>query len=216
MRNSITKLAVVILGLAFMGTANAMPITGKIQIVSSGNFVDSSGNATTDATAVTGFDFSSTTGGVGYFGVLPTGAIYDMIVAAGSTFPNDNATMSSFNLANIPPAALEWSISPVQVASGASGELTYTITGGGVTDAGSGTGNFDLGGNGYFSFVCSTNCGLQTSSDTKDQTVGKWSISNTASGTLVTLTNVPAPATIGILGLALLGIGIFRRRSVRV
>ena len=217
MRTTFIKLAVFMVGLLFLGTAQALPISGEIQIGSAGNFIDSTGAVTNNSATATGFDFADNTlggGRVGDYGQVPTGDIYDMIVNAGNSFPMD-LTMSDFNLANIPPAALEWAIAPVKVASGASGVLNFKIDGGHVGDNDPSTpSSFDLAGTGYFEFVCTTNCGLQNSTtDTSDVTAGRWSISNSLGGTLVTLTNVPAPATIGILGIALLGLGMLRRRS---
>lgn len=220
MRNILIKLGVSLVGLLLFTTAQALPISGQVQISSNGQFVDAAGNQATDDSVATGVDFATGQGNIWPGNStplgLPTGDIFNMIAAANPTFPGSPILVDlfSFNLANIPPAALEWSISPVQLASGGMGVLNYTITGGQAIDVDHDQ-NFDLAGTGYFSVTCTTTCDATV--DAMDQTPGKWDISGNGLGnTSVVLSNVPAPATIGILGIALLGLGLYRRRKAVV
>jgi hypothetical protein len=141
----------------------------------------------------------------------------DIAVMAGGSnsgaLPSVTLTLNDFNLAATP--IVEWVLGPVTAASGAAGNLIFTIMNGDEID---GTGQDDIGGQGEFSFVCVTDCGLQNSLiDTIDTTIGQWSISQTNGGTFSFSSgfNVPAPASIALLGLGLLGMGAVRKRGAR-
>lgn len=228
MRKNLIRLAVCLVGLLALANAQAAPISGEIEISAGGTFqvCTSTSSCTaattsTDPSTVNGFNFASSTGVTGqtaYGEPTPTGDIYNMLLAAnGGSWPTLGVPVSlnDINLYGIPPSSVtEWTVSPVKLASGATGDLSFVITGGHAVDLGTNSGGFfDLAGTGYFQV---TNCSACIASDAIDQTTGSWSISNTGGSTSVVLQNVPAPATIGILGLALLGLGLYRRRSLAV
>lgn len=215
MQNIMTKFGIALLAAFAISSAQALPITGTIQFTAAGTFVDADGNATGTAADATGVDFTYATAYYGApIGVNPTGDIYDMVAPNG--FPW-YMQVFDFNLADAPPLP-EWSVDAV--VNGNSGQLVFDILTGGVVDLGTPGGNFDLAGTGMFRFICDNQAAcddgataLDPALHTFEDTVGTWSISNTANGDLVVGINVPAPATIGVLGIALLGLGVIRRRK---
>ncbi len=227
MQSFLSKLGVATaLMFAVVSTTQALPITGKVQFFAEGSFVDATDTATTNASDATGFDFVQPViadlSGSPYSpsGLLAnaTGDVYDMLMAGGSVL-GQWFQVTDFNLVNIPPNELLWEIAPVKVGDHF-GTLIFEITGGGVVDdAGPG---FDLRGEGIFTFVCDDNVacsqpvgdgGLNALTDAFEATVGQWSISNTGNGDFIVGFNVPAPATVGLFGFALVGLSLLRRRK---
>ncbi len=220
----LTKLAAATTLVFSFATAQALPISGEVQFLAEGVFIDADDNATSDTSLVTGFDFVRPIFDVASPydpSALLTGAsgdIYNMLVAGGSNLGQWFA-VTDFNLVDIPPNQLLWEIAPVKVGDHL-GTLVFEITGGGVVDDG-GAG-FDLAGSGIFTFKCDNqaNCdqaagdgGLNPLTDAFEETIGSWSISNTGNGDFIVGFNVPAPATIGLFGLALLGLSLARRNK---
>lgn len=218
MRNTTMKFGIALLAALAISSVQALPITGKIQFTAAGTFVDADGDVASGASDATGVDFGNMGFGDG-IGIVaggsaaPTGSILDMILAGGGGLPLF-MQMFDFNLADAPPLP-QWAIAPVSV-NGQAGALVFQILSGGVVDGGSES-FFDLAGVGMFSFVCAgpaSVCSenLDPALHAFEDTIGSWSISNSAGGLVVGI-NVPAPATIGFLGLALLGLGVIRRRK---
>lgn len=212
------KFGIALLAALAISSVQALPISGSIQFTAAGTFVDAGGNVASGASDATGVDFGDIGWGeeigvVSGGGAAPTGTILNMILAGGNSLPMF-MQLFDFNLADAPPLP-QWAIAPVAV-NGQAGALVFQILNGGVVDAQSET-HFDLAGVGMFRFLCAgsaTACSenLDPALHAFEDTMGTWSISS-AGGDLLVGINVPAPATIGFLGLALLGLGAIRRRK---
>ena len=206
------KTGVFLAALMSFGGAQALPISGTVDFTAYGDFTRDSGGT------LDGYDFAEFGGGnPGSVDAIAYMVQGDIAVMAGGSnsgaLPSVTLTLNDFNLAATP--LVEWVLGPVTAASGAAGNLIFTIMNGDEID---GTGQDDIGGQGEFSFVCVTDCGLQNSLiDTIDTTIGQWSISQTNGGTFSFSSgfNVPAPASIALLGLGLLGMGAVRKRGAR-
>ncbi|MBV1878317.1 MAG: PEP-CTERM sorting domain-containing protein [Pseudomonadales bacterium] len=208
MFKNLTKASVLLAALVGFSTAQALPLSGEIEFVAKGLFID-------DGTNVHGVDWNPQTGSI----LEARGGFATVVAVPGSAM-----VLSDFDLRN-PPPLLEWTISPVTI-SGVTGDLIFEILNGGeidIADAGGvsdlGTINsIDLGGQGQFSFTCTDTvmacAGLNSATDAIDTSIGRWQISETQIGDFLIAVNVPAPASIGILGVGLLGLSAFRRRKM--
>ena len=139
--------------------------------------------------------------------------------------PGSAMVLEDFDLRN-PTPLLEWTISPVTIA-GVTGELIFEILNGGeidisdvggVSDLNSAGNGIDLGGQGQFRFTCTDSvaacASLDSATDEIDTSIGRWEISETGIGDFLIAVNVPTPASIGILGVGLLGLSAFRKRKL--
>ena len=208
MFHRLLKTGVFLSALISLGGVQALPISGSVNFQAYGDFTDDGG-------ALNGYDFAELGGvtnpsSVNAMSYVLSGDIADMAGGSDSVvLPSVTLTLSDFNLASTP--TVEWVLGPVTAASGAAGNLVFTIVSG---EEIVGIGQNHIGGQGDFSFDCDTDCGLQNSlTDTIDTTVGEWSIAEVFSFT--SGFNVPAPASIALLGLGLLGMGAVRKRGAR-
>jgi len=230
--NNLKKL---ICGLAIAGFAQvstAEPITGNLQFFGSGTFLssdgvnnlDGSGNGRLDlcndgVTLIpdsTGGDCSAEGGiesgpATGFdFGAVPFGPDTGLVASSGGTLNSFYNVTGLFmdlvdvDLNNLPQTEFNIDMSP----SGFDAILSFIITTGTETDTGD-AGTWDIGGTGYFDFVCNVTDDPNCESV---QTNGTWSISNTGADLIVGFNAVPAPSVLGLLGLGLLGLGVVRAR----
>lgn len=205
MFNSGFRIILCLIAMTHLGSAQALPISGEVSFGAYGEFI-------TDANGdLSGYDFATFGGANGPtadpLGYQAQGDILDMVNAVAPATPT--LTLSDFDLANAP--VIEWVLGQVKAASGAAGDLVFTIISGGKIDGGLAN---EFGGEGVFSFVCDTDCGLaDTLIDTTEDTVGKWSIAGGSNSfSFSTGLNVPAPASVALIGLGLLGLGVVRNR----
>lgn len=208
----VSKLAVVVATLFVVSGAQALPISGSVGFTANGAFInDGGGNPN-------GFDFFTSLAECQNAGLSScsaphisaiSGDIATAYFAAGNPdlFVGPNPiTVYDFDLSSLP--SIEWDILPVKFGTEI-GTLSFEITDGAAVDLSGGSNFDDLAGNGILSFNCTSNCGP---SPVMDDTIGRWSISNSGSFSIVGF-NVPAPASLGLLGLGLLGLGFARRRK---
>ena len=111
--------------------------------------------------------------------------------------------LTDVDLNNLPQT--EFSI---DLSASKGGILSFIIESGTEIDAGS-AGVWDIGGSGYFDFVCNV---VDDPNCDSVQTDGTWSISNSGGSLIVGFNAVPAPSVLGLLGLGLLGLGVVRAR----
>lgn len=202
-------LALIFLGLAAQ-TSNAQPISGELDFVAIGSYIESGG-------IVSGYDFSpeGTTSNNPGLVMRTSGAIRDILGVRG--WPDGAMTfvqVFDFDLNTLP--ALEW-IVPVDNGNGVTGLLSFVITGGSEVAVGS---NYwvDLAGTGVLSFEClapgeasggtpcANNPGLTPSID------AAWTLSNSLKSFTIIGRTVSAPAPLALLGCAFVAFSITRRR----
>ena len=231
MFNKILKIGVALAALTSFGSAQALPISGQVGFTGYGDFF------TNGSGDLIGYDFDLPGGandpslvlqnpafGLGQFW---TGGQIGLMAGNPTTaneFTPAPLTLELFDFAP-PLPAIEWVLGTVTtLGTGVQGNIIFEVltaidTSPAIPDPNA-PNQKDMAGTGRFTFDCTdtmANCGLLDSAiDAIDLTLGTWSISQNNSGTgifdLSSGLNVPAPATIGLLGLGLLGLGAVRRR----
>lgn len=214
-----TKIGILLALIFAFSSVHADEISGKLEFSAVGSFVDVTDPVNTFPMAavdlpvdgdVVGFDFDNPAGLENPSARLTvlTGDIFAMISAAQGPIDTASISATDFDLRSLPATIIQWVISPAMYL-GNLGSLIFEILSGQAVDV-TGTGVFDdLEGSGRFIFV---------DDDAQVANIiftnpGQWSISNSGSSDSIVGINVPAPATLGIFGLGLLGFGVLRRRK---
>ncbi len=200
----------------FSLSAAAVPISGKMEFAASGCFTKVGGACAGGGDTLDGFNFSDGPGPGGNFESPMTYSDGDISTILGLTpgllLPVGSGPalgVFDFSLSAVP--AVEWAIPTI--VDGVAHILGFFITSGGETDVNS-DGILDLAGQGFLELIClgdALTCGEVAPS--YEMTEASWSLSNTGGLSIVGI--VPEPATLGILGLGLLGWGVARRRSIK-
>jgi len=212
MFKNITKFSVLLVALFGFSSLQATPMHGKVLFSSTGDFIPEMSGPTIVGVA-----------GIENWVPMSTATGFDDLTGVTGKTVNLNSPwlFSSF------PDVLEWTITGVLVDgffgdlefrmdTGNEVDITDTVAG---TDLGSGN-SVDLWGKGRLLFTCIDGmggalCSTQSSSSSTGVAEGDWNISSVQNSEQFQLVfnTVPAPATIGLIGLGLLGLGVSRRRK---